>query len=385
MKRVTYLENEEQLDACHRGGVEEVIISPRPLSRYGCQSLKECCALAKKARNKGMGTLLEWDVLLSEKTFSQLEQSTLPSLPWQLFDGIRVQDKGALNYLLTKTSAPIQLILETGNHNIEGIKKILSLTEKRVERVVLSLELPKAKILQYIKQLPTGVEILGLGKILLYHGPRHLLDSPGRARVHSMEGPHRNLTAWENEHGTSLFHSRDRFILQSAQELAEAGLCALRIDLRFGGDFSLLPQIVRCTGREPSPDTIKSLRRSWPAPLTQGFFQHNRTDLLFKKLKNFALPPKDHHYIGEVLEVAKNSHVAVLVQSSQNTLRRGESVTFHTPEGRRRHTTINSLLDTSRQERSTIRRGEIGLLPPLSGLSVKSFVYRHCEKNMVAP
>ena len=66
--------------------------------------------------------MLEWDILMSEKIFFQLKQTVLSSLQWQFFDAIRIQDKGALNYLLEKTSVSLQLILETGNHNIEGIK-----------------------------------------------------------------------------------------------------------------------------------------------------------------------------------------------------------------------------------------------------------------------
>ena len=380
MKRVTYLEKEEQLEAYHQEGIEEVILSPRMLSRFGTHSLEECYRLSQKAQSKNLRTLLEWDVLMPEKTFSQLKQNTLPTLQWQRFDAIRVQDKGALNYLLEQSSLPIQLILETGNHNIEGIKNILSRTNRRMERVVLSLELTQEKILQSIRQLPVGVEILGLGKILLYYSPRHLLGPSGRARVHSLEGPHRNLSVYNNDRGTFLFHSRDRFILHLATELAKQGLDALRIDLRFGGDHSLLPRIVRNT-----PENIKNLRKNWPSPLTQGFFRHNKTDLLFTKLKNSALPPPDHHYIGEVLEIDKESHVAIMVKSDKNTLSKGLSIVFHTPEGRIRSTTINSLKDTSLCEREAIGSGEIGLLPPLSGLSVKSFVYRHSPKNMVIP
>ena len=380
MKRVTYLENEEQLNCCQREGIEEVILSPVMLSRFGSHDLEECYRLAKEARNKGLRPLLEWDILMSEKIFFQLKQTVLSSLQWQFFDAIRIQDKGALNYLLEKTSVSLQLILETGNHNIEGIKNILSWSQGRIERVVLSLELTQKKILQIIRQLPIAVEILGLGKILLYYSPRHLLHSSGQAMIRSLEGSQRNFTAWNNIHGTFIFHSRDRFILHLASELAREGLGALRIDLRFGGDYSLLPWIVRSTCQKPFPLAIKNLRRHWSVPLTQGFFQRNRTDLLFKKLKNSSLPPRDYRYIGEVLEIDKKSHVAVLVKSHQNTLSKGESIIFHTPEGRTRQMNIHSLRDTSLGERETIGQGEVGLLSPVSGLSVKSFVYRHLKK-----
>ena len=383
MKRVTYLENEEQLDQYWREGIEEVILSPCNLSRLGSQSLAECCHLAEKARHKKLRPLLEWDILMSEKTLVGLKKTTLANLPWHLFDAVRVQDKGALQYLLEQSTVPLQLILETGNHNMEGIKKILSQTGERVERVVLSLELPQEKVLQSIGELPAAVEILGLGKILLYYSPRHLIGNSEQALAHSLEGPHRNFLVWNNRHGTFLFHSRDRFILHLVPDLAQGGLGALRIDLRLGGNHALLPWIAQSTRKNPCPYAIKNLRQTWPVPLTQGFFQHNKTDRIFKKLKNAALPPPDRHYIGEVLEINKSSHVAVMVKSDKNTLLQGSSVIFRTPEGRIRQTTIRSLKDTSLRERETIGPGEIGLLPPLSGLSVKSFVYRHVPKNMV--
>ena len=384
MKRVIYLENEDQLNLCHREGFEEIILSTRPLSRFGCQELKECCRLARLARKKGLRPLLEWDILMSETQLTLLKQTTLASLPWKLFDAIRVQDKGALNYCLERSELPpVHLILETGNHNLEGIKKILSLCSNRVERVVLSPELTQNRVLQAARELSIPVEILGLGKILLYYSPRHLIATSGQARVHSLEGPHRNLPVLNNDRGTFLFHSRDRFILHLAPELAHEGLGALRIDLRQGGDFSLLPLIAHSITGKPSPEAIKKLRHHWPGTLTQGFFQHNKTDLIFKKLKNSALPPRNHHYIGEVLEFAKGHHIAILVKSFRNKLSLGESIAFHTPEGRSRKMIINSLKDTSGCEREEIGPGEIGLLPPLSGLSVKSFVYRLSQKSMV--
>ena len=370
MKRVIYLEREEQLAVYRREGFEEVILSPRDLSRFGHLDWEECSRLARLSRNQGLRPLLEWDILMSETQWSRLKKTTLASLPWQLFDAIRVQDKGALNYLLERPHLPpAHAILETGNHNLEGIKKLLSLNPSRVERVVLSLELTQERVLKAARELPVPVEILGLGKILLYYSPRHLIGSSRQARAHSLEGPHRNLPVISTHHGTFLFHSRDRFILHLASELAMGGLGAMRIDLRFGGDPALIPLIAQST-----PEAIKQLRQHWPAPLTQGFFQHNGTDLPFKNLKNSSLPPRDHRYIGEVLEYVKGNHVAILVKSSQNPLSLGASITFHTPEGRTRQMTIGSLQDTCGRPRDTISAGEIALLPPLSGLSVKSFV-----------
>ena len=379
MKRVIYAENSDQLSRYQEEGFEEVILSPRSLSRFGRISLEECYSLAQMARSKGLRPFLEWDILMSETQLSRLKQTTLMSLQWQHFEAIRVQDKGAINYLSENSNLPpLHLILETGNHNLEGIKKILSPHAKRVERVVLSLELPRQRVLQAVRELPVQVEILGLGKILLYYSPRQLIGSSRQARAHSLEGPHRNLPVYSNDHGTFLFHSRDRFILHLAEELDKEGLDALRIDLRFGGNFALLPHIAQGT-----PEAIKTLRQHWPVPLSQGFFQHNKTDLLFKKLKNNALPSKDCGYIGEVLEYSKKSHVAILVKSSHNRLSLGESLTFHTPEGRTRQMTVNSLKDTTGRHREKIGLGEIGLIPPLSGLSVKTFVYRHSKKTMV--
>ena len=372
MKRVVPIQNRKQLNACHREGIEEVILTPRLLSRFGRHQWEECLELARESRQLGLRPLLEWDILMPETLLASIISTLSPAPPWQHFDGIRVQDKGALNYLLNHPqSPPLQLILETGHHNLEGIQSILEATGDQVERVVLSPELPRERVLQAARELPVAVEILGLGKILLYYGPRHLLGAQGTAHAHSLEGPHKNLPVLENDHGTFLFHSRERFIVHLAKELAVEGLGALRIESPEGAALSL---IARSTSGEYCPQAVKELRQHWPAALTQGFFQHNKTDGIFKKLKNTALPSRDHHYIGEVLEVVKGHHTAVFVKSPHNPLIKGGNLTFHTPEGRIRHATVLSLRDTSLREREQIGQGEIALLPPLAGLSTKTFV-----------
>ena len=63
------------------------------------------------------------------------------------------------------------------------------------------------------------------------------------------------------------------------------------------------------------------------------------------------------------MEIDKKSHVAVLVKSHQNTLSKGESIIFHTPEGRTRQMNIHSLRDTSLGERETIGQGKLDYCP----------------------
>ena len=85
------------------------------------------------------------------------------------FDAIRVQDPGALEYLLEKTNIKIQLVLENGNHNLLGIQTWVDYVVDRLDRVVLSIELPKDKLREYVQKLNVDIEFYILGQILIFY------------------------------------------------------------------------------------------------------------------------------------------------------------------------------------------------------------------------
>ena len=226
MKWVAYARDADELGQLGHRRVSEVILGLRGLSRLGRLDLKTLHELAALARDLDVRPILEWDILMTPPDFVRAV-SDLGQVDLKLFAAIRVQDPGAYQYVLQNhPGIAIQLILETGNHNLESVQRWCSYGGKRLERVVLSLQLPKAKLAEMIGALTVPVEVLGLGPILLLYTPRHLLsnqvgdwqwlkDETGAnqhlvtAMASSEESHHSGFRIVENHHGTFLFHAKD--------------------------------------------------------------------------------------------------------------------------------------------------------------------------------
>ena len=379
MKLISYLERLEDLRYCRSGEVDELILSPRKLSRFGILSLEECYKAALYCQEKGIRPLLEWDILMTETVFSRI-RSLLKQVDWRCFAGVRVQDIGALNYLIENVpKIKIQLILETGNHNLRGIQTWVEKVSHSLDRVILSPEITQKNLEHYLKELSVPVEILGLGRILLFYTPRALLspvspnDSKEEISATPLEGTSRHFPVLENIHGTFLFHSKDRFILHLATELSNMGLGALRLDFRFGRDSSLVSEVI---SEIQTGGSFQEIKAKWPSPLTQGFFKTNKTDAPFKNLKNRRLPVAEKGYLGEVLESVKGKYIALQIKSSESFLKKGVLLKIYTPEGKKKIHLAAFCKNTCLKElEREAKQGEVVLIPPLAGVTTKSVVY----------
>ena len=175
MRYTTYATNKFDLGVVKDSSLDEVIIAPKDLSRFSRNSMEEFYELSREAKSLGLKVVLEWDVLASEDDFSTFTKA-FNRIDKTLYDFVRVQDPGVLNYVLEESTKPIQLILEGGNHNLVGIKKWKEIVGARLERIVLSIELSKDKLEHYCKELSCPIEILVLGPVLLFYSPRKLLS-----------------------------------------------------------------------------------------------------------------------------------------------------------------------------------------------------------------
>src|SRR5690606_20494481 len=121
---------------------QELILSHSGLSKFGERGSDEIQRLARLCRERGIRTLLEWDILMDEKAL-QRSCEVLKELDLTFFDAIRVQDPGTIQIL--KENYPhkkIQLILENGHHNLAAIEQWCNYLGKQLDRIVLSIELP---------------------------------------------------------------------------------------------------------------------------------------------------------------------------------------------------------------------------------------------------
>ena len=330
----------------------EVILEHKELSRFGKMDSKSLNHLIDKLIEKKLKVSLEWDVLMSETEFEE-KCTFLNSLNLKKIDYIRVQDPGAIEFIKVNTTNDIVLILETGNHNLLGIQTWINYLEGRVKRVSLSVELDKKTLKEYSKELPVPIEFLGLGQILIFYTPRNLLsallpeeDERKKKRIlsdefliasgESEESPHKGFPLIENKHGTFMFHIKRLFLLDTFKELEEAGIDFLRLDTRF--DKESYTKELKAIFENKDGSIFKSI---YPYDVIKGYFNINKTDVLFKKLKNYRLQRKDNSYIGEVLETNKAEYMAILIK--KNSVKLGDELRFITPEGKELTCSVHSL------------------------------------------
>jgi putative protease len=292
--------------------------------------------------------------------------------------------------VLENTTKPVQFIAESGNHNLVGLQKWVSYIGARLDRLVLSIELNKDKISDYNKHLNCDTELLVLGRVLLFYSPRKLLsvmlpeddekrtqqivsDKYLEAIGESEESPHKGFPLIENNHGTFMFHVKDLFLLDKYDVLATLGLSHLRIDLRHKEDLSLLAFICK---EESKAQNFSAVKEVYGKDVIRGYFQINKSDVLFKKLKNYRIQRKDESYIGEIVEIVKGDYMAVQIRGEQ-TLRVDDELKFITPEGKEYLCKVHFLKDISYSEVDSKSKGQMALINYMGGVWPKSQVYRN--------
>lgn len=382
MKYISYAESIHDLHTLHECGLKEVILSNNKLSRL-CKT-NDYLPLALEARKLDLKITLEWDILISDQDFDQSIKD-FQEIPNDLYDSVRVQDFGVLEYLLNNSSVDIQLILETGNHNLIGINKWVSYIGARLDRLVLSIELNKDKIKEYSSELNCELELLVFGRVLLFYSPRKLLSpiSSGEKQQvvsneyleaigESEESPHKGFPVVENRHGTFMFHVKDLFLLDKYEELENINLNYLRLDLRHLSDLSLLKLI---TDDKSISQSFSNVKSAYDKDVIRGYFQINKSDVLFKKLKNYRIQRKDDSYIGEVIEIVKGDYLAILIKSEQS-LKVDDEIKYITPEGKEYLCKVHFLRDVTYKDVSKKAKGELALINYMGGVWPKSQVYK---------
>ena len=385
MKFVTYAESKHDISQIKDQGIQEVILSNKDLSRYS--KVNSVTELAIFARELNLKIVLEWDILITEVEFEQ-SINDFKKVGTDLYDVVRVQDAGVLEYVLTETNKPVQFITESGNHNLIGLKKWVSYIGGRLDRLVLSIELNKTKLEDYCKELQCETELLVLGQVLLFYSPRKLLsvlksdEEEGRnkqivtsdfleALGESEESPHKGFPLLENKHGTFMFHIKDLFLLDKYQELFIIGLSHLRIDIRHKCDSRLLGLIANKNSVENNFFELKEL---YGKDVIRGYFQVNKSDVLFKKLKNYRIQRKGSSYLGEVVEIVKGEYLAINIKT-HNNIRTNDELKFITPEGRELLCKVHFLKNVSYGDINSQSKGQLALMNYMGGVWPKSQVY----------
>lgn len=391
MKFTTYAENTTQMQMIAESfdaATTEVIVSHTQISRVSQTSKEELLAMVALNQKLKLNLVLEWDVLKQDSLFRKIA-SDIETLPLHEFKAIRVQDPGALN--LVKEKFPwlkVQLILENGNHNLTGLLRWQDFLGEQLDRLVLSNELSKDHLKSYSEKMPGKLEILTFGRILLFYSPRLLLSPLSKDEMEnktrelsknfeafgtSEESPHAGFPLIENQHGTFMFNVKDLFLLDHMEELRTLNLGAIRVDLRFDESFKHLATVAKAVKGETSD--LATMKTSNVRPVIKGFYNINKTDVLFSKLKNKRIARNDESYLGEIVDVERDHSMALLIKSKQLSLVAGMELKILTPEGKVKVITAQELLSTSGSNLTEVKMNEVVLLPFVRGIVGKSQVY----------
>lgn len=366
--------------------VDEVILCSSEFSRFGELSLSELVDIAKRLKEAGKRVVLCFDILMTENIFI-LKTKTLSELDLALFDAVRVQDPGALEFFRAHECVlPIQLILETGNHNTRAVNQWASVAGERLERLILSLEWPRSELFKLLAESKHEFELMGLGPILLFYSPRSLVrplvdsesDAPLNFFANSEESPHKGFRVLENKHGTFMFHPKHHGLLEESFELAQAGLAAFRLELTNEDERSLLDhfaRLLKAHDEQELKESVARIKEVYPHTLIKGFYKANKSNVLFKKLKNDRLSARSELLIGHVLDYKKGHPLLIKNLHPTRTVRVGESLRFLSTEGKQKEVELTKLKNLHGDEVSTLAPGELGLFPFVGSMSVKSQVF----------
>lgn len=312
----TFVSSIADLDRCaNAANLHEVLLEPALLARQGKLSEENVYLLAAEARKRGLRPVLVWDILMAERVMEMVCDRLLQNWHLHCFDAIRVCDPGAAYWLLIHSpEIPLQLIVETGNHNLESLLGWCDIFSGSLERLVLSIELPEEKLIEYCQKLPVACELLGVGQILLFYSPRsllanHLAEEESfnpesllylAANVAFADNLNRHFPTLETAHGTLMFLDKDQFILDKLDGLQAAGLHTVRLDLRHleeDGDVAINIDII-CGQILENP---ASLRVNWSRETRAPFFKANRTTALFPRMKSKVTDYRNDACLAEVL------------------------------------------------------------------------------------
>lgn len=363
----------------------EVLLEHRDLARLGFLDTSSFCSMLGRCETQGLAPILVWDILADDEALEK-GRAILSELPLDRIAAIRVTDPGIATFLKDAyPGLPLQLNLETGNHNLPGIEAWARAFQP--QRFILSNELPLDLLSEIRKTAAVPVEIMALGRILLFYTPRHLIRGAKAEALLRESVPHyvtsvedgKHFPIEENHHGTFMYYEKDLFLLPYLDQIEQAGLDCVRLELKF---FSQNPLTSALTShfQNPGAASLKKVKSCLGPRLTRGFFKSNRTDKQFKKLKNVHLIPKENRdYLGTVVESKKQQYIA---QVLEKPIAVGDWLTYQIPEGDLVEHQLTWIRDKDgRPVQQTSRHG-LWLVNHRGGISPGTRVYRSSKEGL---
>lgn len=391
-------------------GVREFVIGHQDFSRLGSWNDAKFCELANLTHRSEIKLYFEWDILQSESQYD-VNWARFKALPFQNFDAVRVLDLGVLDFLVERSFYFFHVLLEAGFHNEVAVTALLSLYGPRIKRMILSKELPLAVIGNYVKKWPLlEIEILLCTPILLFYSPRSLLQPIMKdqawvtsekmelqALAASQESPHRGFMIRENQHGTFMYHPKYLFLLDKLKLLLALDHPDLifAIDLRMMEDANLRSLIMQKIAtfmievgsnflsstqielkEEVALNLCQEIITLFPMEVMRAFFERNKTDVLFTKLKNQHLLPDDdrHIFVGDILDRAPGKFLVLQIKG-KNILKIGDHILLKSPLGKKVELSLTQLENLQGQSMTAAHPGDLVRINFVKNMVAQSTVF----------
>ncbi len=316
--------------------VKEVIVCLRDFSSRPVFAKEDLPDLYAEAQRRGQQLLLECDLLFNSE---ELERASAELLELESnTDCLRILDTGLARLLVEQIrSLQIDLMVNWGNHNSEGLLGWNEAFGSAIRRLILSPEISHSMLDGFIKKIPRQVEIPVLGALQVFYS-RRLLLSEGKDDVQALasseESAHKNFPFYQNKRGTFMDHVRDLGILDDVVNSFQGEQVWGRIDLRGRPSEVLWPLLERFWESRSAEDWL-TFKEQYTRALFKGYFRQNKSSSLFRKLKNEHLEKQHDGFVGEVIDYTKKEYIVIKQPVWGHHLCEADWIEFLTPEGKK--------------------------------------------------
>jgi len=349
----------------------QAIISFRDFSKRGDILINESQKIYNQCKNNNIEFIFNWDKLHLQSEFD-VNINKIPNFISKNNIRVRIQDPGVFQYCLDQNISNLELDLSWGNHNLINILNWTEYAGSKLVKIIISSQLTYESIKEICTKVKCEVEILGLGRPLIFYSPRSLLksilnkeqqvDELVEAWADGEETSHQNFLLQESNSGTLMYNSKVISLIDEIELLSQIKNIVFRIDSELiDENFNL--------------NDLKAI--SLKINTIKGFYKTNKTDVLFKKLKNsFLINQKDEQFA--VVTDTQSKKYLILEMIKDKCLNVNDSIVIYTPDKKIKNYTITVIKDLYLNQVLSSREMTHILIPHISGVSNKSIV---CKKN----
>ena len=164
-----------------------------------------------------------------------------------------------------------------------------------------------------------------------------------------------------------MFLAKDFCLAEQLKDLRDMKLDFMRLD-----PTGCEPEVALKVVDDLLSDQPEKAKDSWPNLVIRGFYGVNKSDVLFKKLKN---PSRDKtHAIAEVLDTRKGDPVTVRVLDGAK-LHSGMKIEMVSPDGKKKQIELKWIRDLNGNNLEQANENMIVSLPPIGSATCKALIF----------